>query len=621
MSQHVLRNFLSNDDYALTIVDDGSRVLDTARATKPQLILLDVGLPELDGFSLCQLLRADPELGDVPIIMLTSLEDEESRIKAIELGADEFLTKPVNEAELRARVRNIIQLYEFRQLLAQRSKFEKLIELAPDGIVIADEWGTIRVANQAFRRMLGWQDGRTLVDQSIIGLVGRSKREAFAKELAPLTQKSALPASFETLFEPPDAEPFSAEITAGYFEWDTTPAVEILVRDVTEKKRLQSQFLRMQRLQSVGTLASGIAHDLKNSLTPILLSVHMARGSIGQSPAVKYLDSIERAATRSKEIIQQILAFARGAEGERRVIQPQYVVREIEKILSQALPQNMHVLVDLADKGWLVSGDSTQLHQVLMNFCVNSRDAMPDGGTITLKSENVTLDAAMASRMHADARAGAYVCLSVADTGTGIAPEIMEKLFEPFVTTKEVGKGTGLGLSSSLGIVRSHGGFILVETAPGKGTKFSVYIPASADQAGEGGAAPVERLIRGNGETLLVVDDLKDVRETIGETLQRYGYKVLVAREGPEAVALYARHLGDIRLALVDFRMPVMDGLSTIRALRYLQADARVLLMSEVDEKDEQSPDTGGLKIERLVKPFSVEVLLRKVAENIGTRA
>lgn len=617
ISQQILRTFLAEEGYALDFVEEGTLVLPTARRSKPELILLDVMLPGVDGFTLCQQLRSDPQLGDVPIIMLTSLDDDDSRIKAIELGADEFLTKPVNEAELKARVRTITQLYKFRRLLAQRSNFETLIELAPDGIVIVDEASNIRVANQAFRRMLGGQAGQSLIGRSVIGLVSRGKREAFAKELAPLTRKDAEPVFLETQFEPPGAEPFSAEITAGYFEWDTAPSVEILVRDVTEKKRLHSQFLRMQRLQSVGTLAGGIAHDLKNSLTPIVLAVHMARELVKEGPALRYIDTIERSAARSTDIIKQILAFARGAEGEKRLLQPQYVVRELDKILSQTLPQNIQVISDLPEEDWMVSGDATQLHQVLMNLCVNARDAMPGGGTLTIKIENMTLDPSMAQRLHADARAGAYVCMSVADSGTGIPPEVMEKLFEPFMTTKEVGKGTGLGLSSSLGIVRSHGGFILVETAVGKGTTFSVYIPAAKENLSEIGTSRVEKPPQGRGQTLLVVDDEKDIREMIGETLQKYGYKVLVAKEGPEAVALFARHAQEVRLALVDFRMPVLDGVCTIRALRYLQAGAPAILMSEVEEKDELMLASDGLKIPRLVKPFSVESLLRKVAESL----
>lgn len=618
ISQQILKTFLAAEGYSLEFVDDGNHVVEVARRSKPELILLDVMLPGVDGFTLCQHLRSDSELGDVPIIMLTSLDDDDSRIKAIELGADEFLTKPVNEAELKARVRTITQLYRFRRLLAQRSKFEKLIELAPDGIVIVDEAGRIRVANRAFRSMLGWRDDQGLIDHSVFSLVARGKRDAFAKEIAPLTRPDAEPVSLETVFEPPGGEPFSAEITAGYFEWDTAPSVEILVRDVTEKKRLQSQFLRMQRLQSVGTLAGGIAHDLKNSLTPILLASHMARSVFKEGPGLKYLDTIERAATRSTDIIKQILAFARGAEGEKRLLQPQYIVRELDKILSQTFPQNIPVTIELPEEDWMVSGDATQLHQVLMNLCVNARDAMPGGGTLSIKMENMTLDASMSSRLHADAHAGEYVCMRVSDTGTGIAPEVMEKLFEPFVTTKEIGKGTGLGLSSSLGIVRSHGGFILVESAPGRGTTFSVFVPAARGEVLNVGADQVEKPVQGHGELILVVDDEKDVREMIGETLTKFGYHVLLAREGPEAVALFARQINEIQLTLVDFRMPVLDGVSTSRAIRYLKEDARILLLSEVEEKEELMLASNGLRLGRLVKPFSVEALLRKISESLA---
>jgi|GEM_PF-560533 len=616
--QHVLGDSLREDGYTVVLVEDGDRVMESARAVRPDLILLDVMMPGADGFELCRRFRADPELGDVPIIMLTSLEDDESRIKAIELGADEFLTKPVNEAELRARVRTILQLYGFRRLLAQRSKFEQLIELAPDGIVIVSEDGRIRVANRAFRRMLRWEEGEELGGLSILDWVGEGQRETFSKELRPLTQRDGRSAYFETWFQPRGGGSFSAEVTAGYFEWDTAPALEILVRDTTEKKRLQSQFLRMQRLQSVGTLASGIAHDIKNSLSPILLSVHMARRNLKDPVLNRYFDTIERSARRSTDVIQQILAFARGEEGDRRLLQPSYVVRELEKILSQALPPTIRLTCDIPEKPWLVSGDATQLHQVLMNLCVNARDAMPRGGMLALRLLNVMLDEREAAVVHAEARAGAYVRMSVADSGTGISPEVRDKLFEPFVTTKEIGRGTGLGLSSALGIVRAHGGFIDVDSVLGQGTTFSVFLPATTGAENvdgeEGGQL---ELVRGNGETLMVVDDSVDVREALAEALSAYGYKVLTAREGPEALALFVRHRLEIRLVMVDFRMPLMDGLCTIRAIRYVDSEVRFILLNEVENEGRGGVD--GELIPCLVKPFSVEDLLRTVSEHLGT--
>lgn len=613
ISQQVLRNFLSTEGFRLEFVDEGTGVMARALALMPELILLDVMLPGVDGFTLCKQLRGDPKLGDVPIIMLTALDDDDSRVKAIELGADEFLTKPVNEAELKARVRTITQLYRFRRMLAQRAKFETIIELAPDGIVVVDLEGAVRVTNQAFRRMMSFGESDPLLGRSLLSLVAADKREDFARTLASLRAPDSKPASVETRLVRALGDEFVAECTAGYLDFEEKGSIQVLVRDVSEKKRLEGQFLRMQRLQSVGTLAGGIAHDLKNALTPVLLGVHMARLNIKEGPALRYLDTIEKAASRSTEIIKQILAFARGVEGEKRLLQPQYVLRELDKILGQTLPKEITLLMELPDDDWLVKGDATQIHQVFMNLCVNARDAMPQGGTLTVRLENMTLEAPMASRLHTDAVPGSYVCTSVTDTGTGIPPSVMDKLFEPFVTTKEVGRGTGLGLSSALGIVRSHGGFITVDTALNQGTTFRVFLPAVKEIPAEFGEVRQPVVPQGHGETVLVVDDEPDIRMMLRETLEAHGYKVLVAENGAEALALFARHESEISIGLVDFRMPVLDGVATVTAIQYLRPSARVILLSEQDEREEMRLASDGLHLPRLVKPFSVESLLRHV--------
>jgi signal transduction histidine kinase/CheY-like chemotaxis protein/tetratricopeptide (TPR) repeat protein len=346
-----------------------------------------------------------------------------------------------------------------------------------------------------------------------------------------------------------------------------------------EKKKFEAQFLRAQRMESIGTLAGGIAHDLNNMLTPILMAVELLKSPLPEEARRDLLGTIEESTERGAEMVRQILSFARGAEGRRVLVQVRHLIRDLEKVIGSALPKSIAVDVRLPRDLWTLSGDPTQLYQVLMNLCVNARDAMPDGGRLTLAAENKRLDEA-AARAHPDVRPGPYVLLRVADTGTGIPPAILDRIFDPFFTTKEIGKGTGLGLSTVLGIVRGHGGFVTVSSEVGRGTEFCIYLPAAETSAAACGEEEGPQECSGRGELILVVDDEAAIRELARATLTANGYRVQTAREGTEAVALYARLREEVRLVLTDMMMPVMDGPATIRALRQLSPEVRILATS-----------------------------------------
>jgi PAS domain S-box-containing protein len=311
--------------------------------------------------------------------------------------------------------------------------------------------------------------------------------------------------------------------------------------DITERKELETHLLRTQRLESVGRLASGIAHDLNNILAPMLMVPPLLREVVKDPELRNMLDLVETNAQRGSNIIKQLLTFGRGMEGERVPVQLRSLVNEMSGIIRETFHKNITTRRETPLDTWLVSGDATQLHQVLMNLCVNARDAMPDGGTLTLKLENHEFDESFA-RMTPGAKPGRYVCLSVTDTGEGIAPEHLDKIFDPFFTTKELGKGTGLGLSTVLGIVQSHGGFIEVRSQPGRGTQFKVYLPASetveAQPAGQGD----QSLPQGGGELVLVVDDESSVRQVTRKLLERNGYRVIEAAEGADGITQFVAH-------------------------------------------------------------------------------
>ena len=367
---------------------------------------------------------------------------------------------------------------------------------------------------------------------------------------------------------------------------DGSPRSILMVNtDITEMKQLEAQFRRAQRLEIIGTLAGGIAHDLNNVLAPISMSLSLMRKRLSDEKSMRILATVESSVRRGTDIVRQVLTFARGAEGDRVILQPKHVVREVEKITRETFTRSIDVQSDLPRDLWKIHGDGTQLHQVLMNLCVNARDAMPTGGILKLKGENVTLTEADA-RIHLDAHAGEYVLLTVADSGTGIPNEIMEKIFDPFFTTKEVGKGTGLGLSTVLGIVKGHGGFIIVQSEESRGTEFRIYLPAAVGEEAPDQEEQYCEGPAGKGETVLVVDDESSVREIAKETLEANGYEVLLARDGAEAIAVFAQQRDRVRVVLTDLVMPYLDGSATIRALRKIDSRVKIIAASGLANKE-----------------------------------
>ncbi|MFZ3169644.1 MAG: PAS domain S-box protein, partial [Candidatus Methanoperedens sp.] len=343
-------------------------------------------------------------------------------------------------------------------------------------------------------------------------------------------------------------------------------SILIINTDTTEKKKLESQLLRSQRRESIGTLAGGMAHDLNNILTPIMLSLQMLKQKFKDEQSQRLFTILENNSQRAANLIKQVLSFARGIEGERKPLQVTHLISEIEKIAKEIFPRNIKIRTDIPNDLFTISGDATQLHQVIMNLCVNARDAMPDGGILGITASNFFVDKNYA-RMHTDAKVGSYIVITVSDTGTGIPSEIMDRIFEPFFTTKEHGKGTGLGLSMALAIVKSHGGFINVYSEAGKGTAFSIYLPEIKTEIHEACEQQPELLV-GEGEWILVVEDEGSIRDVTFSTLEISGYKVLTANDGAEAVALYAQNIDKIKVILMDMMMPIMDGQTSIQAIR-----------------------------------------------------
>lgn len=397
----------------------------------------------------------------------------------------------------------------------------------------------------------------------------------------------------------------------------TITRIQGAIQDVTnlrlaqeERKKLEAQFLRAQRLESIGTLAGGIAHDLNNILSPILMAVGLLKADGPSAQQIGLLDTIEISGRRGSDMVRQVLGFARGVEGKRVEVNVRHLFRDVQKILKETIPKNIDVSFTAPADLWTVNADVTQLNQVLMNLCVNARDAMPDGGRLTVAAENLALDEVYTG-MLGELSPGPYLVITAADSGMGMSRDTQERIFEPFFTTKELGKGTGLGLSTVLTIVKAHTGAIDVKSQIGTGTTFRIFLPALHAAAASTPTSDIP-LPHGSGETILVVDDEEHIRSLTQKTLERHDYNVLVASNGAHAVALYAQHR-DIAVVLTDMVMPVMDGGATIAALKAINPLVRVIASSGHSTDDAHAKAVAAGVAAFIDKPYTVDTLVRMV--------
>jgi two-component system, cell cycle sensor histidine kinase and response regulator CckA len=484
-----------------------------------------------------------------------------------------------------------------------------LLELASDAIVVRGLDEKVRFWNDGAHHLYGW-----------------TAEEALGGDFVKMTYED--PTAFEQakkiLFERREWSGEVRKVRKGGNEiivasrWTLLSddsgrprAILVIDTDITEKKQLEALLLRNQRLESIGQLAGGIAHDLNNILSPILMGAQMLRRNPNTPENPYVLAMIEASAQRGADIVKQVVGFAKGVEGKRVLVQPRYVIGEVGRIIREAFPKSITFKIQEPKNLWPIMGDATQVHQVLLNLAVNARDAMPNGGTLTIKAENIALDEARANLRPA-LKQGPHVLLTVSDTGAGIPPQIADKIFDPFFTTKEIDKGTGLGLSTVMGIMKSHKGHIEFQSKVDQGTQFRVYFPAEPNVirqlTAENGlsAAPPE----GKGELILIVDDEEAVRFVTSQILESHGYRTLVASRGTEAVARYLEKGTEISLVLTDLHMPGMGGSEAISVLQKLNPGLRIVVTTGASTAFADS----GLKnidVEACIKkPFDVAQLL-----------
>lgn len=599
----------SNGLEAETVVVDNRSALLEALSDRFDLALCDYNLPGFDGLSALRLIREKQP--DVPVIVVSGSIDDEEAVKCLHLGATDYLLKQRMERFIPAVRRALQEAVDEKRrrtnasLLRLAGTFARLggwaVDLPARRVELSDEACAIHEIPAG---------SSPLISEAFAFYTPESRpiiEDAFNRCV-----KDGTPYDLEVQIVTARGRPVSVRVIAEPVRNARGSVVRVhgALQDITERKAMDARLLRIQRLESIGTLAGGIAHDLNNVLAPIVMGVDLLRQSPIGEDNLRILRNIDHSARRGTELVKQVLSFARGVEGARVPVHVSHVIEEVIGITANTFPKNIEIVTDLADRLPLVVGDATQISQVLLNLCVNARDALPAGGRITLAAWSLVVDGPYAATQHA-LPMGSYVGFSVTDTGKGIPKDHLDRIFDPFFTTKEQGKGTGLGLATSLGIVRSHGGYINVSSEPDRGTRFEVYIPAHGEgvlNASRDSTPPL--LPRGKGELILVVDDEMAIAGVTRDTLERHGYRAVTAEDGSQAIGLYAVHRQEIAAVLTDMMMPVMDGAALISALQRITPSVRIIAASGLDDGNYVAKAARSGVRHFLAKPYSAEKLL-----------
>ncbi len=497
------------------------------------------------------------------------------------------------------------------------------LEAAANAIVITDRDGLVEWANPAFYLQSGW-----------------SSAEAKGKNLRELVKSGQQGAEFyrqmwativaggvwhgEIVNRRRDGALRTEDMTITPVRDERGEVVRFIAikQDITDQKIMQEHLLQAQRMEAVGVLASGIAHDLNNILAPIVMVTGLIKDKLPEESDRELAAIAQASALRGADTIRQLLTFSRAQDGVRSLIQPRYLLKEMVVLMRQTYPREIDLQAELPEELWTIQADPSQLHQVLLNLCVNARDAMPRGGRLVIGATNRVL-AETDPRLPPDVRGGPYVELAVSDTGHGIPEEIRRRIFDPFFTTKPVGKGSGLGLSTVLGIVKNHGGFVVLESSSAAGSTFKVFLPASPDgavPAASSASEPEPAPAAEEARTILVVDDERTIRDSMRAVLEAQNFRVLTAAQGESGLAVYRAQRAEIQLVITDIMMPVMTGVEMIRQIRAADPTIKIIAMSGLNE-EAHGPELAEQGVtDLLLKPFDGPELLKRVQRRLRER-
>ena len=538
-----------------------------------------------------------------------------NRKKSGEMYWELALISPIVDAE--GRITHFLavkeDITERKEAEATMRQQAALLEITRDAIVVEDLGGRLLFMNPAAEAVTGWSfaEAQARAREEVLVFKQEVTRQAAHHETL---HQGAWIGELTVLNREKKEIEIDSRWTLVRDEAGRPKSILMVSTDITRAKELKAQYLRAQRLESIGTLASGIAHDLNNVLSPILIGLTVIKTEVKTEENRALIEMVEQSTRRGADTVKQLLTFARGTVAHKGLVQPRHLLKEMGQLLKRTFPNNIQIYTDYPDRPWAILADPSQIHQVLMNLSVNARDAMPTGGVLFLKLRNQVLSEADVTR-HPRAKPGAYVVFEVSDSGQGMPPEVVERIFEPFFTTKPPGQGTGLGLSTVIGIVEEHGGFVLVDTQVGRGTTFSAFLraePASHETPGE--ASPREDSPR-HEEGILVVDDEASIVSVAHQFLTQQGFKVRTARNASEGLACFKAHRPEIQLVITDVMMPFGDGRQLIQSLRELDPHLPILVMSGMLTPSLQTEIQAQEACSFLVKPFTADALLAKLRE------
>jgi two-component system cell cycle sensor histidine kinase/response regulator CckA len=607
-------------DCEITRVDTRADFLNALDHAPVDLILSDFSLPGFNGLDALSLARKQAPA--VPFMFLSGTIGEDCAVMALQRGAVDYVIKDRPARLIPAMERALEQRRELRRReKAEQRMLEQagLLDKARDAVCVTDLDGRVTYWNRSAAAVFGWKDEEGHAHR-LQDLFNRSGQELMTEALSTLHATGSWNGELRLADRGYESRYIDSRWTLVKDADGRPQSILLISTDVTEQRKLEAQLLRTQRLEGIGTLAGGIAHDLNNVLSPILMSVDLLQSSIEDESSLQYVDVVQKSAQHGAALIRQLLAFARGADGERIGLQPQLVIKEVVKLLGDTLPRAITVDADFPQDLWSIRANSTQLSQVFMNLGINARDAMPSGGRLVFKAENIMVNDKEA-KANPGAKPGPHVQISVTDTGTGIPPELLGRIFDPFFTTKAPGKGTGLGLSTVIGIIKGHGGFMQVQSEIGQGTEFRLFFPAETEnKVNSGNAAPRAAIPQAQGETVLLIDDEDGVRKIVSALLFRNGYKVLVASNGFDGIVLFQEHRQRIHVVLTDMMMPGLQGSDVIRELRLLEPDVRIVAMSGIASELEALPKDP-VRLALVNKPMTGADLVKAIQSVMPVRA
>ena len=575
------------------------------------LVICDYNVPGYDGTVALRLAR---ELfPNVPVIMISGGLSEEEAVKCLHMGAADYLVKQSLVRLPSAVERALAQAKESKLRQQAEDKFRKLVEFASEAMVIVDSKGAIELVNLQTEKLFGYQREELLGNsiEMLMPLRYRSRHAANVSRFFGTPELKVMGIGVDLSGLRKDGTEFPFEVSLSPFETPDGMLTTAVVRDLTDRRKLESQLLRVKRIESIGTFAGSIAHDLNNALAPVLMSLELLR--LKNPDSTELVGAIEAGANRGAEMLRQLLVFSQGSYIEPKAVDPYAIIADLEKLVRRALPSNISFQVSAAPELRSIWGDATQIHQVLCNLCINAKDAMPAGGVLRVKVEMEDIDSE-AARLLPNAIPGNFIVWRVSDTGMGMPPEVLDRIFEPFFTTKAHGKGTGLGLSIVSGIVKGHNGFIQITSEPMRGSIFAIYLPTDLSSEPNVEKPPTEKLdLYGNQETVLLVDDSDAIRQVARAALTTMNYRVKTAANGMVALEVLRHSPEGFKVLITDLDMPLMNGFELITAVKRACPEIGIIVMSGIlDESTVRTLRKSGVTV-FLRKPFTHEVLLEAV--------